>query len=401
MSKKLNYYIGVPILILIVVCICLFSNQIATFSHNLSIAFKIKPDSIKKITYNNSIISWEKPNGGVTGYELYPDDGINSPIIISNIQNPTYLVENPAGTVMQYKVRTYRIFLLSRFYSPYIKITTVTNPDVVKDIKYDYETKVFRLNWKKVKSSGYEIHYSKSKSFANFKTLQVKTNSCTIPQIPDDQKYYYRIRAFVEGGNRLYFGKYSAINTNGCFNFVSSFQTRHTNNNDRTNNLILSCRAIDNTVIAPGETFSFNQIVGQRTSEKGYLPATIFKGKTETGKEVGGGICQVASTIFNAVLQTDFPIIERHQHSQKVSYVSLGKDAAIYWKWVDLKFKNNSPYSIKINMKVENGMVYCSIYSSDKINFPSITQYVETTENVYILKRFVSGKEDYMALSVY
>lgn len=110
---------------------------------------------------------------------------------------------------------------------------------------------------------------------------------------------------------------------------------------NRLDNIRLSLEMINGTCLEPGETFSFNEVVGERTTERGFKMATAYSSGKVT-EEVGGGICQVSTTLFNAVVKADLEIDERHAHSLTVSYVDLGKDAAVDWGNKDLKFTNNS-----------------------------------------------------------
>ena len=141
---------------------------------------------------------------------------------------------------------------------------------------------------------------------------------------------------------------------------LGSCSSPHTAIANRTNNLTLACRAINGTVLNAGETFSFNGIVGQRTAAKGYKEATVYVG-TESVGELGGGICQVASTIYNAALYADMEITERTPHIYYVTYVPGGLDATIYWGSLDFCFVNNTEYPIRINASVSGGYVHISI----------------------------------------
>ncbi len=132
--------------------------------------------------------------------------------------------------------------------------------------------------------------------------------------------------------------------------------TNHTRNANRTTNLRLAAAEIDGYILKPGEIFSFNEIVGERTIEKGYLEATVYSGMASV-EQTGGGICQIASTIYYAALLADYEIVERTAHKFKVDYVPMGCDATIYWGSLDFKFKNNTDYPLKINVNVANGKV--------------------------------------------
>ncbi len=133
--------------------------------------------------------------------------------------------------------------------------------------------------------------------------------------------------------------------------------TPHSWIDDRTHNLQLSCAEIDGTVVMPGQIFSFNEVVGERTAEKGYREATAYVGGASV-PEIGGGVCQVASSIYYAVLQADLKSVERHGHTYLVTYVPMGMDAAIYWGLLDYQFENTSPYPIKIEASVSDGDVH-------------------------------------------
>jgi vancomycin resistance protein YoaR len=139
-------------------------------------------------------------------------------------------------------------------------------------------------------------------------------------------------------------------------------------NKQRSANITLAAIAINNHVVFPGQTFSFNQVVGKRTVGKGYLPApVIVKGELTEG--IGGGICQVSSTLFNAAENSGLKIVERYSHSKSVSYVPKGRDATVSWYGPDFRFTNRYNQPILIKAKVYEGKLIVTIYSSDQINF--------------------------------
>lgn len=154
---------------------------------------------------------------------------------------------------------------------------------------------------------------------------------------------------------------------------LASYSSNHTNIANRTNNLVLACKAIDGTIIRPGETFSFNKIVGERTAEKGYKAATVYTaGKSEP--QLGGGICQVASTIYYCTLMADLEIVERGPHQFMVDYVPKGMDATIYWGSKDFKFKNNTNYPIRIDASTHGGKCHITLNGTDDKDY-----YIEMT----------------------
>lgn len=129
---------------------------------------------------------------------------------------------------------------------------------------------------------------------------------------------------------------------------------------NRVNNLKLACNACNGLVIAPGETFSFNETLGERTEENGYRSAIVYvNGQKAEG--IGGGICQVSSTLFTACLYADLEIVQRSNHSRTVAYLPLGMDAAVSWGGPDFCFRNNTDFPIKLQASYEANHVYVNI----------------------------------------
>ncbi len=147
------------------------------------------------------------------------------------------------------------------------------------------------------------------------------------------------------------------------FTRVSDFSTQLTNDRNRNTNILLAARAVNGTVVMPGETFSFNQATGQRTVEKGYQPAAAIAGGT-TIDEVGGGVCQVSSTLFNAVAMANLAIVERSPHAWPSSYVDAGRDATVNWPDLDFKFRNDSAAPVFIVAYCENSTCAVEIYGA-------------------------------------
>lgn len=171
--------------------------------------------------------------------------------------------------------------------------------------------------------------------------------------------------------------------------------TAHTYNNDRTTNLKLACEAIDGTILMPGQVFSFNDIVGERTKAKGYKEAIAYvSGKSVP--ETGGGVCQVASTIYSACLYADLEIIESYAHQFFVTYVNPGMDATIYWKSLDYKFRNNTPYPIRIDASCHDGRVWVSIKGTNTKDYTvKITWELISTTAWETVEHVIKPGEDY------
>jgi vancomycin resistance protein YoaR len=147
--------------------------------------------------------------------------------------------------------------------------------------------------------------------------------------------------------------------------YVTSFNS---NNKERNNNIYLAAKAINNYVLFPGEIFSFNKVVGERTAGKGYMPATVIV-KGEFSEDFGGGICQVSSTLFNAVDNAGIKVVQRYSHSREVSYVPPKRDATVSWNGPDLIFKNEYNQPILILAKTLDNKIKIEIYSSDVITY--------------------------------
>lgn len=140
---------------------------------------------------------------------------------------------------------------------------------------------------------------------------------------------------------------------------ISEFSTRLPKDTKaRYSNIKLACETLNGTVVKKGETFSLWNVLGCPTKEKGYRKAKTFTSNGEVTQSYGGGICQVSTTIYNAVLEVEeLDIKERHEHSRDVVYIKDGKDAAVSYKSADLKFKNTLDYDVKIEAKVENNKI--------------------------------------------
>lgn len=143
---------------------------------------------------------------------------------------------------------------------------------------------------------------------------------------------------------------------------ISSFSTKiYTKDSARQNNITITCTTLNNTIITNGSTFSFCNTVGKATSEKGYQEADIYDKYGNKKKGLGGGNCQVSTTLYNAVLKIPNLIVtERHEHSNKVPYIESGKDAAVAYGSYDLKLKNDIGFDLKI--KAENNVDSVNIY---------------------------------------
>lgn len=170
---------------------------------------------------------------------------------------------------------------------------------------------------------------------------------------------------------------------------LATYSTTYASSNyNRSTNISLAANAVNGTVLMPGETFSYNNTLGQRTTAKGYREAGAYV-NGQVSSEVGGGICQVSSTLYNAALLCNLEIVDRTNHSFEPSYVPAGQDATVSWRSPDFKFKNNREYPVKLVASAGSGRITFTIYgvksdndyevkiqSSKTGTIPFSTQYV-------------------------
>lgn len=149
---------------------------------------------------------------------------------------------------------------------------------------------------------------------------------------------------------------------------LSTYTAVASSNADRNVNLSLACKAINGMILYPGDVFSYNNALGERTTEKGYKAGASYSGN-ETVYTVGGGICQVSSTVYYCALNADLQIVERYCHSFATGYMPLGMDATVNWGTLDFKFRNNTAYPIRIEASSEGGSVTVSLIGTDERDY--------------------------------
>ena len=192
----------------------------------------------------------------------------------------------------------------------------------------------------------------------------------------------------------------SQIGTEAFPDQLATFTTRYdASDKDRTTNLNLACKKINDKVILAGETFSYNATLGPRSATTGYKNAKVYEnGQVVDG--IGGGICQISSTLYNAVLMSDLQIVERKNHQFVTSYVSAGRDATVVYGLTDFKFKNTRTYPVRIVATAKSGVATVSIYgikeSSREYTYSFNTKTISTipfTTKYVDDSSLASGKE--------
>jgi len=164
---------------------------------------------------------------------------------------------------------------------------------------------------------------------------------------------------------------------------MSAYKTYNSGTSDRITNLRLGVSLLDDTLVPPGGTFSLNEVIGERTEERGFRPAPVIIG-TEYAEEVGGGTSQVATTVFNAAWEAGLRITERNPHALYISRYQLGRDATVYWPSLDLKFLNDTKNWVLVKGFAEYDGIVISIYGGEERRVESSSGTLRVTGPVVV-----------------
>ena len=178
---------------------------------------------------------------------------------------------------------------------------------------------------------------------------------------------------------------------------LGTYTAYQSSGSNRATNLRLACEAIDGLILYPGDTFSYNDTLGQRTPEKGYKPAAAYM-DGETVQSYGGGICQPSSALYYCTLLADLEIVQRHCHTYPSAYVPYGLDATVSWGGPDFKFKNDTDFPIRIDAKADGGSVTVTLIGTDVKDYYVKMEYeilsVTSPKTEYIKVKEGSGHKD-------
>lgn len=182
------------------------------------------------------------------------------------------------------------------------------------------------------------------------------------------------------------------IGTEAFPDLLAKFSTNYkVSEVNRTTNLRLAANKINGTILLPGEEFSYNKTVGERTEKAGFKSAAIFSnGKVVDG--LGGGICQISTTLYDAVVMANLEVTERRNHQFVTSYVSAGKDATVVWGSQDFKFKNTREYPIRITATVEGGVATVQIWGLKEDIEYEITIETKKTATISYTTQYVQDE---------
>jgi len=162
--------------------------------------------------------------------------------------------------------------------------------------------------------------------------------------------------------------KVTAERLKGINAILATYTTRlNPSKKGRTTNVRVASQTIDGTVLKPDEVFSLNDVVGERTPQRGYKKAIIFAGR-QLETDYGGGVSQVTGTLFNAALEAGLPIVTYRVHTRPVDYIALGRDATVSWGDFDMKFKNNTSAPIYISYQLKGSKLTARLFGKETGN---------------------------------
>ena len=182
----------------------------------------------------------------------------------------------------------------------------------------------------------------------------------------------------------------SQIGAEAFPDLLATYSTKYDASNiNRSTNLELACEKINDKVVLAGETFSYNKTLGERTIAAGYKEAKVYE-NGEVVDGIGGGICQVSSTLYNSVLMANMEVTERRNHQFVTSYTPEGRDATVVYGMTDLKFKNTRKYAIKIKATCSNGIVTISIYGIKEDNEYAVSFSTEILSTIPYTVKYIN-----------
>ena len=325
------------------------------------------------ITINIGDKSWVLNNANVTSYR-----DINSALLKAYSYGRQNTTDTLIGFTTPFLERVDTVLNLREYYVyTYSKLT------------YDYASIQAVIN-------EIENYVTRDPIDAQIESFDFNTRSFTFTEDQpgvsiDADALYNQIIELLEDGvvNRtitvspeLTFATVTQEDLEATFTMISAFTTNTTSDSNRNNNISLACQTINGTVLLPGETFSFNTTVGERTYANGYREAGAIAGG-ELVKEIGGGICQVSSTLFNAVARANLEIVYRSPHAWPSTYVNIGEDATVNWPNLDFKFKNDSDAPIFVITYYKNRQCTAEIWGQslgDNITIDLSSNITKTIE---------------------
>ena len=213
-----------------------------------------------------------------------------------------------------------------------------------------------------------------------------------------------RQKQLEEEAQRIEEGKAAAADSVDFDYDIASYTTKYgqsASNDSRNYNMLLASDSINGTVLNPGETFSYNDVIlSHRTPQRDYVAAGVISGG-KISEGIGGGICQISSTLYNAALYSGMTITKRRNHSLKVGYLPAGRDATVSWGSIDFCFRNDLDRPVKIESVMANGVIKIRFLSPGNPNIGDVKIAVTEDDGTYCLTRYINGVADYTTTSRY
>lgn len=319
-------------------------------------ALILKTEILPEYTYSEEKIDNIMKNIELTIEDRYSDDSYN----IDEVKKILTVTRGKTGNSLNFEIIKQDIKnILKEFKSSNYNISTVTKKpneinvnELYNAIKREPEDAYINMNASPPEfvdeKYGYDLDVTKLKEFLNKDENKVEGISIEYPLTIIEPKVKLADITYT-----LYNDKLAGYTT-----YFDPSQK------SRANNLGVALRYLNGTIVMPGKTFSYYDRIGETTYAKGYQDAATFKAGTVV-YEVGGGICQTSSTLYNVALMANLEIVERHQHGLPVGYVPPSRDATVYGNVLDFKFKNTRKYPIKIVTSFsESGSMNISIYGT-------------------------------------
>ncbi|NLY20661.1 MAG: hypothetical protein GXZ08_05220 [Tissierellia bacterium] len=274
----------------------------------------------------------------VLGYEADVKDAIEEAYMIGREGNPVIRLSKVIGL----KSNSEEVEIKEKFNSEKLEIAVETMAQDINREPINAKISIFNGEFKKEpEQDGIKLNGTIAKEYIN---ANISNND--VVELPVDRTVAeVKIDSFEKINGKL--GEFST-------EYSGSVQ-------NRKDNIALAASRISGTIILPGEIFSFNESLGDISEATGYKNATvIINGEFDSG--VGGGVCQVSTTLYNAITKADLEVVERRNHSRPVAYVKRGTDAAVASGLLDLKFKNNYDFPIYIHAEENGSEILFSIY---------------------------------------
>lgn len=352
----------------------------------------------------NVQLTWEAVEGAV-GYKVYRSDSADGSFkaVFSTTETSFTDTTAPAGVTYYYKIKALAENASANASLSKVRKRSADCTAPVISVAINGSGKP-RVTWEPVEGAlTYKVYRSDSENGTYKLMYNTESTSYSNSTAKVGVTYYYKVKAVgVDASSASSFSNaVSCAAIKNVYQYVfSSYSTSKYGTAGRNTNLALACKAINGTILAPGEKFSFNEVVGPRTEKKGYQMATVFN---DVGMGRGGGVCQVATTLFNCALIGNLKITKRRQHSIAVTYVPLGRDATVYKKVKDFCFVNDSDYYIKIKASASGGTVSISFLTREANVSPKSKVKLQVTEKdgVYTLTRRYEGVVNYTVTSSY